>query len=250
MFLQVCINGSRTRGDHPRVPLSAGEMAESVAALEEAGVQSVHLHVHDASGAESLDPEAVALTLHSIRHRSPGIELAVSTAESIVNDPRRRLDLLRNWTVWPDTLCTNLSEEGIDDIILLAREQGVHCEAGLFWPEDIRYLRSLPDVKWRRLLLEPLSDNVPIAKEQLQVLLDELGSPWLSVPHVIHGMNATTYPLLLEGAERTQASRIGLEDTLVLPDGHSAKDNVELYREALRWIDVHRTDRSGTGHQG
>ncbi|ULH14061.1 3-keto-5-aminohexanoate cleavage protein (plasmid) [Deinococcus sp. KNUC1210] len=238
MFLQVCLNGSRTHADHPRLPVSASEMVESVIALEQAGVQSVHLHVHDASGAESLHPEAVAFTLQSIRHRCPTMELAVSTSESIVKDPRRRVDLLRQWTVWPDTLCTNLSEEGIDDVIALAQEQGVHCEAGLFWPEDIRHLRRLPQVKWRRLLLEPLSDDVAEAKDQLRALLDELGSPWLPVPHVIHGMNATTYSLLLEGAQRTRASRIGFEDTLVLPDGRVANDNVELYREALRWIET------------
>ena len=70
-------------------------------------------------------------------------------------------------------------------------------------------------------------------RPDLAALLEELGTPWLEVPHVIHAMNEATWPLLRRAALLTRASRIGFEDTLTLEDGTPAHDNSELYSVAL-----------------
>ena len=232
-FLQVALNGSRSRADHPAVPITAQELAQDVLTLSRLGVTAVHLHVRDDQGRESLEPGVVAATLQAIRAVCPDVELAVSTAEDIAATPNERRRLVSAWTVWPDTLCVNLSEEGIDDVIALAALREVACEAGLFTPQDIRHLRGLCGVRWRRLLLEPQSDDPAEAQSQLAALLEELGTPWLEVPHVIHAMNEATWPLLRRAALLTRASRIGFEDTLTLEDGTPAHDNSELYSVAL-----------------
>jgi len=46
-------------------------------------------------------------------------------------------------------------------------------------------------------------------------------------------MDTTTYPLLRRAARTTRASRIGFEDTLTLPNGSRATDNVNLFLTAL-----------------
>ena len=233
MFLQVSLNGSRTRNDHPVVPVTPLEMAQDIHKLFLAGARSVHLHARNNQGKETLDPDSVAESLTQVRAVCPEIELALSTAEYIVGNPRQRLDLLAAWSVLPDTLCVNLSEEGIDEVIALAQRRGISLEAGLFTPADVLHLRSLDHVEWKRILLEPLSTIPGRAEIQLALLEEALGTSRLAVPHVIHGMEDATYPLLRRAAVTTQASRIGFEDTLILPDGSLAADNVDLYQTGL-----------------
>jgi uncharacterized protein (DUF849 family) len=233
MFLQVSLNGSRTKKDHPAVPITPLEIAQAVKSVYEVGARSVHLHARDETGRESLQPEAVATTLTAIRQVCPNIELALSTSEDIEGNPQRRLRLIEQWTVLPDTLCVNLSEEGIDEVIALAHERGLAFEAGLFTPDDVEHFKLLQHVQWRRVLLEPLSTKSEEAHAQLSALRTALGTPWLDIPHVIHAMDEATYPLLQTAAQITQASRIGFEDTLYLPDGSPATDNTQLFLTAL-----------------
>lgn len=233
MFLQVSLNGSRTKNDHPAVPVTPHEMARDVNRVFLAGARSVHLHARNEEGGESLHPEPVAATLTAIRQACPGIELALSTADYIVGDPQQRLRLIEAWSVLPDTLCVNLSEEGIDEVIALAHERGIGLEAGLFTPEDVEHFKFLQHLQWRRVLLEPLSTSPEEAEAQLVALEAALGTPWLEIPHLVHGMDNATYPLLWRAARTTRASRIGFEDTLTLPDGSRATDNVNLFLTAL-----------------
>jgi uncharacterized protein (DUF849 family) len=60
----------------------------------------------------------------------------------------------------------------------------------------------------------------------------------LSTAHgrrLLHGTGATTWPLFVEAVRRGYDGRIGLEDTLLLPDGTAAADNEDL-TGAARWI--------------
>lgn len=95
VFLQVALNGSRSKAEHPAVPVTAAEMAADVVQLYALGVRSVHLHVRDNQGCESLRTDDVATTLNAIRAVCPQMELAVSTAEGIATTPQQRLEFIR-----------------------------------------------------------------------------------------------------------------------------------------------------------
>jgi uncharacterized protein (DUF849 family) len=66
--------------------------------------------------------------------------------------------------------------------------------------------------------------------------IDEvLGSGVTLLPPVLlHGTEATVWPMMDEAISRGYDVRVGLEDTLVLPDGRIANDNAELVAEAVR----------------
>jgi uncharacterized protein (DUF849 family) len=53
------------------------------------------------------------------------------------------------------------------------------------------------------------------------------------VPRLLHGSGPTAWDLVAEAARRGFDTRIGLEDTLRLPDGKLAPGNSELVRVAL-----------------
>jgi uncharacterized protein (DUF849 family) len=47
-------------------------------------------------------------------------------------------------------------------------------------------------------------------------------------PGVLHGTDATAWPMIDLASARGYGTRVGLEDTLVLPDGTTAGGNAEL----------------------
>jgi uncharacterized protein (DUF849 family) len=67
--------------------------------------------------------------------------------------------------------------------------------------------------------------------ELTKALLD-LGG--VEAPRLLHGFGSTTWPLIDIAIVRRYETRIGLEDTLTLPDGSLARDNAHLVRVARR----------------
>src|SRR5277367_1789649 len=67
VVLTVAPNGGRkTKADHPELPLTGDELARAAAECLERGASMIHLHVRDAEGQHSLDPEAYRATIAHI----------------------------------------------------------------------------------------------------------------------------------------------------------------------------------------
>jgi uncharacterized protein (DUF849 family) len=66
--MKVCLNGARSREEHPAVPLAQAELAASAAAAVAAGAEAVHLHPRGADGGESL----LAADVASVNLSEPG----------------------------------------------------------------------------------------------------------------------------------------------------------------------------------
>ena len=68
----------------------------------------------------------------------------------------------------------------------------------------------------------------------IEHVLDEAG---IQTPRLLHGFDATAWPLLKVAIQRGYDTRIGLEDAVALPDGRLAHDNAELvapvYQQAI-----------------
>ena len=72
--IAVAPNGARrTKADHPRLPITASEIARDAAEALEAGAAMIHLHVRDTNGAHTLDAdlyrEAVAAVKETVGDR-------------------------------------------------------------------------------------------------------------------------------------------------------------------------------------
>ncbi|MFC8712713.1 3-keto-5-aminohexanoate cleavage protein [Streptomyces sp. NPDC057197] len=79
----------------------------------------------------------------------------------------------------------------------------------------------------------------PSAEASARALLAAVGDAH-GRPVLLHGEEAGTWPVLTLAARLGLPTRIGLEDTLHLPDGEPAASNAQLVTEALRL--VHRQD--------
>jgi uncharacterized protein (DUF849 family) len=64
-------------------------------------------------------------------------------------------------------------------------------------------------------------------------LLSQVMSAGSPAPVLLHGLDESCWPLLEHAGRRGVQTRIGLEDTLLLPDGSTTPDNAALVSAAV-----------------
>jgi len=235
VMLQACLNGARTRLDHPQVPLSPEELARDAGRVVTAGVAELHVHPRDAQGTESLAPQDVEAALMAIRAKVPGIPVGISTREGIRTDKTRGFDDMKRWTVLPNYVSVNLSEEDAPDIIALMIEMGIGVEAGLATAADARrFIHLATGKKCLRVLVEiDFEKDVAGALDLADEIMRILSEGRIDLPLLLHGFDATVWPLYHKSRALGIDSRLGLEDGITLPDGSLAADNLDIIRAAL-----------------
>jgi uncharacterized protein (DUF849 family) len=82
-------------------------------------------------------------------------------------------------------------------------------------------------------MFEPREQVVADAMTAVAATEAVLDAAAVRTPRLLHGVNATAWPLVDAARARGYATRIGFEDTLTLPDGRVARGNGELVRAAL-----------------
>ncbi|WP_432574929.1 3-keto-5-aminohexanoate cleavage protein [Kineococcus sp. SYSU DK005] len=241
------MNGARRPGEHPALPVTPGELAREVAAVAAAGAEAVHLHVKDAAGVDTLEAAALAEVLVAVRQVAPAVPVGVSTGAWAVPDAVRRLAAIRSWegsALLPDFASVNWHEDGADEVAGALLELGVGVEAGIWHRAGAgAWLASVHRHRCVRVLLE-LPNGLGEAEvqhraEQLLHLVGRSqrdgrsGGDEAEEPQVLlHGKGATAWSALRLAGRCGLATRIGLEDVLVLPDGAPAADNAALVRAA------------------
>ena len=239
MLLKAAINGGRKRQEHPAVPVSPAELAADVVECLKAGAGSIHLHVRstsDSSEKESLAKEDVEPTLRAVLNVAPVERIGVSTGAWILPHPAR-LEAAKSWAVLPGFASVNFGEEGAVDLAKLLLSRRVAVEAGLCDADAAQiFLQSGLATNCLRVLLEPQEQELKSAIETVNAMENVLKSVATDLSFLLHGTEATAWPMMDEAVARGYDVRIGLEDTLVLPDGRIAKDNVELVTEAVRRV--------------
>lgn len=232
-FIKVCVNGGRSRADAPAVPEQPNDVAMSAAEATDAGAAAVHVHVRNLEGAQSLDTADVDATVRVLRHM---VERPIGvTTGAWISEGRQRLDQVRSWTELPDFASVNFHEEGCEELAELLLERGIGVEAGLWTADAARRLiaSGLAD-RCVRHLIEPMDQQIDEARTTataIEAALDEGGT---SAPRLLHGNRDTTWPLLIDAVKAGHQTRIGFEDTLVLPDGSAAASNRDLVAVAIR----------------
>jgi uncharacterized protein (DUF849 family) len=210
MFLKACINGAR-------LALTPAEIAREGAACLAAGANAIHAHVY-ADGVESLAPDAVDAVV-----RACDFPIGISTG-AWIRDRR-----VAEWYTLPAFASVNFSEDAALDVARMLFTSGVEIEAGLSDAAAARrYVESgIPCI---RILLEPEEQSLDETMRTVAAMETILEG--IALPRLLHGFDATAWPLLDEALRRGYGTRIGFEDTLLMRDGTSAESNAALVRSA------------------
>ena len=234
MLVQACLNGSRRPGDHPALPVTPAQLASDARQVVEAGVKELHLHPRGADGLETLDASACDEAVLAIRSACPGIPVGLSTAAWIEPDQVRRQTSIGSWTEWPDYVSVNFAEEGATELCQHLQRLGIGIEAGVWTVGDAEALLASGFARHVvRVLVEP-QEPAPLDAEatadRISIALDRADVR----PRLFHGYGTATWRVIEYALEAAWDVRIGLEDTLVLPDGSPAGGNLDLVRAVMR----------------
>ena len=234
IFVKAAINGSRTPDQHPNLPVTPQQLAAAAVEAVEAGAKAVHLHPKGPDGKDSLLPDTVAAAITAVRQAIPGVPLGVTTGYWALPDAGERLAAIQAWTVLPDFTSLNWHEPGSPELaeVILSRGLGVevgifHAEAAASWAESDIATRCL------RVMVE-LDETADVALAD--ALLDQVRAADSPAPTLLHGLDESCWPLLEHAGRRGVQTRIGMEDTLKLPDGSPAAGNADLVAAAVKLL--------------
>ncbi len=234
MLLQACVNGARSPGEHPALPMRPEELALDARRVRDAGAEAVHLHVKDDLGKDTFDASSTDAALSAVRRAAPDLPVGVTTGAWALPDPADRVAAIRSWRSVPDFASVNWHEEGAELVAAALLERGIAVEAGLWHADAVAaWLTSPLRGECLRVLIElpdGLDDSQTI--DEADSLLEMVGDAVV----VLHGEGSSCWPALEHAGRRGLATRIGLEDTLTLPDGSIAADNVGLLLAARKLL--------------
>ena len=239
VFIAVAPNGARhNKDDHPGVPISPRELADTAVSCADAGAAMIHLHVRDKNGKHSLEPEHYRPAIREIREAVGDAMLIQVTSEAAgVYAPEEQIRLIGELA--PGGVSVSIREIFADHADTAARfleslrQQGALVQYILYDREDVRWYRRLvaagaiPDCRHLVLFVLGRYSHADTTPENLQDCVVELGSatPWMACAFGPHSFDVLTEAISCGGH-----IRIGFENGWSLPDGSVAADNATLVR--------------------
>lgn len=234
VYVKACINGARSPDQHPGLPITPRQLADEAVAAHRAGAKAVHMHPKTADGVDSLLPEVVDAAVSAVRHAAPGLPLGVTTGYWALPDADARLRAVDAWRVLPDFASVNWHEPGSDELARLLLSKGLGVEVGIFHAEAAEsWAASELAQHCMRVMIELGGDGDIATADDLLSQVLAAGSP---APVLLHGLDESCWPLLEHAGVRGVQTRIGMEDTLRLPDGSTAPDNAALVSAAVQLL--------------
>jgi uncharacterized protein (DUF849 family) len=237
IYVKACLNGPRTADDHPGLPVTPEQLGAEAVAAHQAGANAVHLHPKTRYGIDSLEPDIVAAAVSAVRHAAPGLPLGLTTGFWALPDAHARLATVRSWQVLPDFASVNWHEPGSEELAELLLSRGVGVEVGIFHAEAARsWAASAWARHCMRVMIELGPDGDTATADDLLLQVRQAASP---APVLLHGLDDSCWPLLAHAGRHGLQTRIGMEDTLLMPDGATAPGNAALVSAAIELLGAH-----------
>ena len=244
VILTVAPNGAyKTKSDHPALPITARELAETARSCLDAGAAMIHLHVRDSQGRHLLDADAYAQATQAIR-RAVGDDLVIQVTSEAAGryQPAHQMAVIR--ATRPEAVSVALRE--------IVPDQAAEPEAASFWSwahaagimvQTILYDRTdvlrYTDLKARGI--------IPDGKDFLLYVLGRYSQGQTSAPADLLPFLAAAPPrpawaVCAFGPQENACAlaatclgghvRVGFENNLFLADGTQAPDNASLVAQA------------------
>ena len=241
LIIAVAPNGARkVKTDHPEIPLTAAELAQTAARCVEAGASMIHMHVRAPDGTHLLDADAYRDAIRATRAEvGDGIIIQITTEAAGRYQPPEQMQVVRD--VKPEAcsaavreLCPNTAAEPeAAAFYAWAHREGVQVQHILYSDEDVVRFFALRN---RGVIPEPNPFVLYVlgryTKDQRSEPADLL--PFLAVEGAMDVPWAFCAFGPKEGACAAMAAslgghaRVGFENNMLLADGSKAPDNAAL----------------------
>lgn len=258
-LVMVAPNGARRgKADHPALPLTISEIAETARTCEAAGAGAIHLHVRNADGRHVLDAGLYREAIGAVREASRGRMLVQITSESVgLYSPQEQIAIVE--AAQPEAVSvalremapTRADEPRASAFYWRCHEAGIGVQHILYAPQELDLLAGL--VARRIVPAERLAIILVLGRytrdqesdpRDLAAYLARLGasgldgrSEWM-VCAFGRGETASLAAALAFGGD----VRVGFENSLWEPDGAPAADNAARVKRICEI--AHRLARS------
>jgi 3-keto-5-aminohexanoate cleavage enzyme len=247
IMIAVAPNGARKqKSDHPALPITASELADTALSCKDAGACMIHLHVRDKQGKHLLDIEAYRVATQAIRS-AVGSELIIQvTTEAVgVYSIDQQIAVIKG--LKPEAVSIAVREFcGCADQL----EKAAHFFAWLhkerICPQYIIY--SVEDaIAFRRLRKSGiiLGDSVAVLfvlgktpatsnEMNLMAMIEAAGSP---IVWSVCAFGAEEGNRMFEAAKLGGHARVGFENNTQLINGDVARDNADLVAQLVSGVE-------------
>ncbi|WP_173932474.1 3-keto-5-aminohexanoate cleavage protein [Chelativorans sp. Marseille-P2723] len=232
--------GRRTKADHPALPQTAVEIAETAVSCLEAGAAMLHCHVRDRDGQHILDADAYREALNAVQQRAGKRILVQITTEAVGRyRPEEQMAVVRD--VRPEAASLALAElvpdaaheAGFADFLAFMAKERIAPQIILYHPDEALRLSQM----MKRGLI-PFKD-IPVLYVLGRYTEGQRSAPADLLPFVASNMPRFRHFMVCAfGARETSCvtagcllgghARVGFENNLFLPDGGLAPDNAAL----------------------
>lgn len=242
-LIAVAPNGARkTRADHPELPVTADQIAQTARACADAGAALLHLHVRDDEGGHTLDALRYGEAISAVRSAvGTGMVIQITTEAVGRYTPAEQMNAVER--VRPEACSIALremvsGEAGSEDryVRFLA-----DCRAAGIWVQHILYDRD--DIEgFIRLWKEGRIDERPsillvVGRKSvsgqadpydLAAMLSQFGASDLgAIDWSVCGFGVNETRILAAAAALGGGIRVGFENSHFRPDGSVAASNEE-----------------------
>ncbi|MBT9386998.1 3-keto-5-aminohexanoate cleavage protein [Pseudooceanicola sp. CBS1P-1] len=246
-MIMVAPNGARRgRADHPALPVTTGQIADTAVACAAAGADALHLHVRDAEGGHSLDAGRYREALAELASRVPGLRVQITTEAAGIFDVATQLRCLRE--VQPRWASISVREVARDpdlapQVYASCAAQGTEVQHILYDAGDIAQLKD-----WQaRGIVRPEQEAVLFVLGRYapgQVSFPGNLAPFRErLPGVRNWMVCAFGPqehaCLLEAARQGGALRVGFENSLSDHCNRPHPDNAASVRALRTLLESH-----------
>jgi len=235
--ITVAPNGARRgKADHPALPVTIAEIAQTAAACHNAGAQAIHLHVRDDHGQHSLDAGRYREAMAAVSAAAPGMNIQITTESAGIYDVTAQYECVR--ALAPAAASVSVREMARDEAVAkklyaFADEAGTELQHILYNAGDIEQLAvwmnngTVPaDMRQAIFVLGQYNPPIHARPDDLQIFLragHDLDLDWTICAFGPNELACARAALAAGGNVR-----IGFENNLHRPDGQLARDNAEL----------------------
>jgi 3-keto-5-aminohexanoate cleavage enzyme len=238
--IAVAPNGARrSRADHPRLPMTAAELARDAAEAREAGAAMIHLHVRDREGRHTLDAGLYREAIAAIR-KAVGDALVIQVTTEAVDrySPAEQMvvvDELRPESVsiaLREILPEGWSETEVAAFLQRTVTAGTLVQIIIYEAAELEHARALAargvlplDDVSLLAVLGRYSGEAGASADEFDAFINAgiAAHPWMLCAF---GPRETEF--MARAAIEGGHARVGFENNLAMPDGSMAPDNAAL----------------------
>ena len=248
----VAPNGARKTGkDHPALPITPQQLAQTAQSCQAAGAAMIHLHVRDADQQHTLDVEAYRAAITEIRDRLGDRMVIQVTSEAVGRyTPAEQMAMVR--ALRPEAVSLAVRElvpdraheETAAEFFAWLDEVSIRPQYILYSGDDLKRFDELIDRGVipgdRHFVLFVLGRYSKTQTSEPSDLLAFLSARREDRPHpwAVCAFGPHETACAIAAAALGGHARVGFENNLYLPDGTPAPDNAALVAAVARGADA------------